>query len=68
MRKKLEVLKEMLSEIKELRELYYDAYERTDDRRFIEAYYYHFHKEITIRGKIFDDYNNFKKTGKFKKS
>jgi hypothetical protein len=68
MKNKTEVLKDMLSEIKELREIYYDAHNRTGDIRFINAYYYELHKEITIRGKIFDDFNRFMKKLENKKS
>ncbi|MFA6925251.1 MAG: hypothetical protein WC223_13480 [Bacteroidales bacterium] len=68
MNKKLKTLKDSMTELHGLRDIYFDAYKRTGDKRFIDAYYYELHKEITIRGKIFDDFNSFIKKWENKKS
>ena len=68
MKTKLKLLKDSLSELQGLRDIYFDAYNRTGDKKFIDAYYYELHKEITIRGEIFDNFDSFMKKLKNKKS
>ncbi|MFA6925215.1 MAG: hypothetical protein WC223_13300 [Bacteroidales bacterium] len=68
MKEKLRLLKNSLSELQGLRDIYFDACNRTGDRRFVDAYYYELHKEITTRGKIFDGFNSFIKKLENKKN
>jgi len=63
MKTKQKILKQRSTELQALRELYFDAYKRTNSKRFINGYYEAFHKEINIRWKIFYGFRNIIEQG-----